>query len=147
MNCFQNKDRLTSECLQEKILYSYEMDTDFTTDLNSKSFYLNWLENDLMGFLNNDKPMRDGFEDSFVQFMHTIPDLTLKELVSCINASGETVPKLLKAMSRKQLCNFLFKRENNIEPCNNCARCGGFSGFAPQCKYWYEIYLRSDRPL
>ena len=63
----------------KKIVMKYYNDTSLSRDDRHTDFFLAWLENDLLGVLNDDRPFMDGLTENLKR---ECPGVTMDKLVS-----------------------------------------------------------------
>jgi hypothetical protein len=104
---------------RDQIIELYLNDVGYSTEPDHAQFYLNWLENDVTGWLNDEVAFMHGPQDGFIKFMKRIPDVTVPEIIACVRPSTEIVPKILDAMTTDELFEFLVHRRNEVAK-NSC---------------------------
>lgn len=75
---------VTQDVYLNEIIKTYYMDESLSKDKHNKNYYLNWLENDMLFLLNDDKCIHEGLSP---YLMHTCGHIV--ESVLCNNKNDE----------------------------------------------------------
>lgn len=92
------------ELLKQHIILVYR--TRWEDDENNDNYFFNWLENDLLAWLNNDEPLMYGAKKKLVDFFNRIPDLDLNDVLSNRIDVKESIVKMFKVITLDELKEF-----------------------------------------
>ena len=62
------------------VIQTYYQDTSLSTNKNDKNYYLNWLENDMLFVINNNRSLHDGVPFKLIKYCPAILDSIMNDV-------------------------------------------------------------------